>query len=74
MTVGCSGCDLEGGHGPDCPVKKIKRATPCNSELAANLRRIFTKMHRELEPGNDSHSAMIDLVNHADAIAQQIEG
>jgi hypothetical protein len=41
--------------------------------LAENLRRVFVKMRRELEPGNDSHSSLIDLVNHGDSIAEQIE-
>ena len=43
-------------------------------ELASieSLRRLFIKMNRllELRP-NDS--ALIDLVNHADAIAQQLQ-
>lgn len=43
------------------------------SELADNLRRVFKKMHLELESGNDEHSNMIDLINHADTLAQQIE-
>jgi len=41
--------------------------------LANNLRRVFKKMLRELEPGNDEHSNLIDLTGHADTLAEQIE-
>ena len=46
---------------------------PTIAELSDNLQRVFKKMHRELEPGNDSDSNLIDLVNHAETLVQQIE-
>ena len=38
-----------------------------------NIRKVFKKMWRELEPGNNEHSILIDLVNHGDTLAQSIE-
>ena len=37
-----------------------------------NLRRIFVKMHRLLDL-REEDSALIDLVNHADTLAQQLQ-
>ena len=42
-------------------------------ELARNIRRNMKQMHRLLTPGDDRDSSLIDLVNHVDALAQQIE-
>lgn len=40
--------------------------------LVDNLRRVFIKMHKNLEL-NERDSSMIDLVNHADTLAQNIQ-
>lgn len=48
--------------------------SPDISEIAVNLRRVFKRMHSNLKPGNSDHSNLIDLVNHADTLAQQIAG
>ena len=40
--------------------------------LVDNLRRVFVKMHRNLEL-NERDSSLIDLVNHADTLAQNIQ-
>lgn len=37
-----------------------------------NFRRVLNKIHRELEPGNDAHSTLINLVNHADTLAENM--
>jgi len=37
-----------------------------------NLRRVFIKMHRNLDL-TESNSDMIDLVNHADTLAEEIQ-
>lgn len=42
-------------------------------ETATNIRRNLRQAHRLLKPGNDRDSQLIDLVNHMDALAQQIE-
>lgn len=44
-----------------------------HSEIATNIRRVLKKMARLVEPCNDANSEMIDLINHADTLAQQIE-
>jgi len=36
------------------------------------MRKVFNKMHRQLEL-NDRDSDLIDLVNHADTLAQNIQ-
>jgi len=40
---------------------------------AENIRRNLKKMHRLLTPGDDRDGQLIDLVNHIDTLAQQIE-
>ena len=40
--------------------------------LANNIRRVFKKMAREV-PLDDEHSTLVDLINHGDSLAQQIE-
>ena len=45
---------------------------PDEQAIVENMRRIFVKMQRELDPGYEPHSNLIDLINHADALAQQL--
>ncbi len=67
-----------GNNGPivDCPVCESPRSPAgsiATSELARNIRRNIKFIHRELRPGDDRDSSLIDIVNHIDALAQQIE-
>lgn len=41
--------------------------------LAESIRRCLKKAHR-IVPANDANSELIDLINHMDGLAQQIEG
>lgn len=45
--------------------------TPDQKANIENLRRLFVKMHRLLEIRKEDKD-LIDLVNHADSIAQQL--
>ena len=38
-----------------------------------NVRKVLKKMHKCLEVGNDEHSELIDLVNHAETLVQCLE-
>ena len=53
----------ESARSPSCP----------NIAHAENIRRNLKKMAQLLTPGDDRDSQLIDLVNHIDTIAQQIE-
>jgi len=37
-----------------------------------NLMRVFKKMQRQLETGNNKYSSLIDLVNHAEGLTEEI--
>ncbi len=55
-----------------CDIETITGST-ATSEVARNIRRNIQLIHRELRPGDDRDSSLIDLINHIDALAQQIE-
>jgi hypothetical protein len=46
---------------------------PTIAELCGNVHRVIKKIHRELEPGNDRDSNLINLVNHLETLMQEIE-
>ena len=46
--------------------------SPTRRELAKNIRRVLRKMSRRL-PLTPANSSLIDLINHADTLAQQLE-
>jgi hypothetical protein len=49
-------------------------STPLSvKEHATNIRRNLRKAHGLLNIGNDRDSHLVDLINHMDTIAQQIE-
>ena len=63
-------------HGFESSYREIKEYednTVAIRALCDNLKRVFNKMHRKFTPGNDEHSEIIDLINHADTLVQQIE-
>ncbi len=54
--------------------KHVQPLISCpTSELAKNIRRNLKHMHRLLNVGDERDSQLIDLVNHMDTLAQQIE-
>lgn len=66
------------GFCPDCTRQKINKrnSAGCSNaaqETATNIRRNLKHMHRLLHPEEEGHGALIDFVNHIDALAQQIE-
>ncbi len=52
---------------------KVNEGSIATSEVARNIRRNIQLIHSELRPGDDRDSSLIDLINHIDALAQQIE-
>ncbi len=49
-----------------------KPAPPEVSEVAKNIRRNLSHMHCLLRPGDERDSQLIDIINHVDAMAQQL--
>jgi len=54
--------------------KRPPKEGTATQETAKNIRRNLKKMSGLLEVGNDKDSQLIDLVNHIDTLAQQLEG